>query len=85
MSVLFFVASRPVTQGFVVQLLSETTSAVTLGWTPVPGALGYRFNSEKQTKPSHTWDPARSSVKFAKGSSWYEVQALMPGPTDIYP
>lgn len=54
----------------------DTATTITLEWTPVPGAQGYRFSSEKQAKPSHTWDAARSTVKFAKGSAWYKVEAL---------
>lgn len=55
---------------------SETATTLTLGWTPVPGCIGYRFSSEKQAKPSFTWNPATSSVKFAKGSAWYKVEAF---------
>jgi hypothetical protein len=57
-------------------LLAETASTITLGWSPVPGCIGYRFTAEKQAKPSHTWDPTKASVKFAKGSTWYKVEAL---------
>lgn len=59
------------------RLVLETATTVTLGWDPVPGAVGYRFTSEKQAKPSHTWDPSRSSVRFAKGSAWYRVEPLL--------
>ncbi len=56
--------------------LSETDTTITLGWSPPAGVAGYRFTAEKQAKPSHTWDPSRSSAKFSKGSSWYRVEAL---------
>lgn len=65
--------------------LSETASTITLGWTPVPGARGYLFRREGEPKISHTLDPLRSSVKFAKGSEWYEVQALMEGVVGRWP
>ena len=66
------------------RLVSETASTITLGWTPVAGA-GYRFTSEKQAKPSHTWDASRSSVRFAKGSAWYRVEALGVSESGTYP
>ena len=65
--------------------LSETATTITLGWTPVPGCVGYRFTAEKQAKPSHTWDPARASVRFAKGSAWYKVGALGVAEQGTYP
>jgi len=66
-------------------LISETSSSITLGWKPVAGCIGYRFNAEKQAKPSHTWDPLRSSVKFSKGSAWYKVEALQAFDSGTYP
>lgn len=67
------------------RVVSETASTLTLGWDPVAGAVGYRFSAEKQAKPSHTWDPSRSSVRFAKGSAWYRVEALAAADTGQYP
>lgn len=56
--------------------LSETEMKITLGWTPVPGAIGYRFQSSAQApKWSHTWDPNRSQVTFSKADE-YRVEAL---------
>ena len=71
--------------GLDLRLLSQTPSTITLGWDPVAGCVGYRFTSEKQAKPSHTWDPLRSSVRFAKGSAWYRVEALGVLDSDLYP
>jgi hypothetical protein len=65
--------------------LSETASTITLGWAPVPGAVGYRFTAEQQAKPSHTWDPTRTSVRFSKGSAWYKVEALGVEEEGEYP
>ena len=65
--------------------IAETNSTITLGWIPVPGAIGYRFTAEKQAKPSHTWDPTRDSVKFSKGSAWYKVEALGVAAVGQYP
>lgn len=64
---------------------AETATTITFGWDPVAGASGYRFTAEKQAKPSHTWDPTRSSVRFAKGSAWYRVEALKVGDTGEWP
>lgn len=64
--------------------ISETASKITLGWTPVPGAIGYRFQSAASLKWSHTWDPTRDSVTFSK-AAWYKVEALMVGATGDYP
>lgn len=58
-----------------VRLVSETATTITLGWDPIPGAAGFRFTSEKG-RISHTWDGSRTTVKFAKGSSWYRVESL---------
>jgi hypothetical protein len=65
--------------------LAETASTITLGWSPVPGCIGYRFSAEKQAKPSHTWDPTKASAKFAKGSAWYKVEALGVEDVGQYP
>lgn len=56
--------------------VAEDASSITLGWDAVPGADGFRFTAEKQPKSSHTWDGARRSIKFSKGSAWYKVEAL---------
>jgi len=64
--------------------LAETNSTITLGWTPVTDAVGYRFTSEKQTSPSHSWDPnyrrdqkyPACNTRFSKGSAWYKVEVL---------
>jgi hypothetical protein len=62
--------------------LSETNSTITLVWSPVPGAIGYRFvTSAAGSKYSTTNDPLRSSVKFSKiaAGGCYYVLAQMPG------
>lgn len=57
--------------------ISETATTITLGWTPVAGAIGYRFQSAAQApKWSHTWSATRDRVTFAKGQEPYVVQAL---------
>ena len=65
--------------------ITETQNTITLGWTPVPGAIGYRFTAENQAKPSHTWNPGTSQVKFSKGSAWYKVEALGVEDEGKYP
>lgn len=65
--------------------VSETASKITLGWTPVPNAIGYRFQSATQApKWSHTFDATRNSVTFAK-AAWYKVEALGVEDAGEYP
>ena len=65
--------------------LSETPKTITLGWTPVLGALGYEFLVDG-VRVSHTGDPLRSSVRFGKkaGSHSYGVRAFAPGEAGQY-
>ena len=65
--------------------VGETSSTITLGWTPVAGSIGYRFTAEQQAKPSHSWNPAQSSVRFSKGSAWYKVEALAQKDVGSFP
>src|SRR6187551_769705 len=59
---------------FEVRLVSQTNSTITLGWDPQPG-YGYLFSADGQLV-SRTNDPSRSTVKFAKGASSYEVAVI---------
>jgi hypothetical protein len=71
--------------GLTLTKLSETSSKITLGWTPVAGAIGYRFQSSAQVpKWSHTWDGSKSEVTFAK-AEWYRVEALGMEAEGVYP
>lgn len=63
--------------------ISETATTVTFGWTPVPGADGYKFfTSAVPGRYSSTNDPLRSTVRFGKiqAGGCYYVRATMPGP-----
>lgn len=64
-------------------VVSETNSTVTLGWQPQPG-YGYLFSADGQLV-SRTNDPSRSSVKFSKQYSTYEVAVIVKGATGVYP
>lgn len=67
------------------QLPNPDPNKVTLGWTPVPGAVGYRFQSATQApKWSHTFDPNRNKVTFSK-AAWYKVEALGVEAAGNYP
>jgi hypothetical protein len=60
-------------------VVGSDATTVTLGWSPVAGAAGYRFStSVVPGKYSHTWDGSRSSVRFAKvpPGGCYRVEAL---------
>lgn len=66
--------------------VTETSSTITLGWTPPLDAEGYRFSREKSGgKYSHTWDGDRSEAKFSKDSAWYMVEALGLEAAGSYP
>jgi hypothetical protein len=66
--------------------ISETATKITLGWTPVPGAIGYRFQSAVSApKWSHSWDGSKSQVAFAKNQGPYTVQALGVEAAGTYP
>lgn len=64
--------------------IAETTTTITLEWDPVPGAIGYRFQSGANSKWSHTFDPTRKTVKFSK-AAWYTVEALGVKDAGKYP
>jgi len=70
--------------GLTLAKVDEDATTITLGWAPVAGSAGYRFESSLTTKRPHTWDPARSTVRFLKGGT-YKVVALLPGPEGTYP
>lgn len=54
--------------------ISETNTSITLGWTPVVGAIGYKYTVDG--KVSHTWNGATSSVKVSKSAQKVRVEAL---------
>lgn len=56
-------------------IISQDSTTITLGWTPPPGAAGYRFRKDGG-KWSHTWDGSRSTVKFGKPYARLEVEVL---------
>lgn len=57
------------------RVVAETSSTITLGWSPPAGAAGYRFVVDGRAV-SRTFDPSRSSVRFGKGASSYRVEVL---------
>jgi hypothetical protein len=65
--------------------ISETPTKITLGWTPVPGCIGYRFQSAPTApKWSHTWDATKDRVTFSK-AAWYKVEAIGTVEAGEYP
>jgi hypothetical protein len=68
---------------FEVRVVSQTNSTITLGWNPQPG-YGYLFSADGALV-SRTNDASRSTVRFAKGSSSYEVAVIVKGATGKYP
>lgn len=64
----------------VLSVVSQSATTITLGWTPEPEAIGYIF-FVNGLWVSHTNNPSRSTVKFAKHDrDVFGVEAL-PGPT----
>lgn len=70
---------------------AETSSTITLGWSAVSGAVGFRFGTAVQgaspTKFSHTWDGQRVSVKFSKAPAGqcYWIEPLKSGGLGGFP
>lgn len=64
--------------------VSETSSKITLGWTPVPGCIGYVFYAD-DTRVSNTWDPTKNQVTFAKGPAEFRVVAVEQEDEGVYP
>jgi len=62
--------------------LAETTSTITLGWTPI-SCLGYVLYADGVRK-SNSWDSAKSSWKTAKATE-IKVVALGAEATGVYP
>jgi len=62
--------------------LAETTSTITLGWTPIP-CLGYVLYADGVRK-SNSWDQTKSSWKTAKAGE-IRVVALGAEATGVWP
>lgn len=63
--------------------VAETATTITVGWDTVPGAVGFRFTGGGII--SHTWDGTRTTVKFAKTSVPFTVEALVAGVKGTWP
>jgi hypothetical protein len=69
---------------FDVRKVSETASTITLGWDRQAGD-GYRFYRDG-VAVSRTFDPARVTVRFAKGHDYrVEVLKVTTGISGVYP
>lgn len=70
---------------FPLRVVAEDADTITLGWDKQSGVDGYRFFLDTQAV-SRTFDPARTSVRFRKGSS-YGVAPLTvtQGETSVLP
>lgn len=85
MSVLFFifVGSASSADTLELRLIQETNSTITLGWTPQPG-YGYLFSADGKLV-SRTYDANRSTVKFSKNYTRYEVAVDVKGAIGTWP
>ena len=73
---LLFATAGSSADTFSLNVVSQTSNTITLGWTPQPG-YGYLF-SANGALVSRTNDPNRSSVRFSKANS-YEVAVIVKG------
>lgn len=72
------VAGGAAADTFAVTIVSQTSSTITLGWTPQPG-YGYLFSADG-TLVSRTNDPSRSQVKFSKNqNNSYDIDVIVKG------
>ncbi len=67
-----------------IYLISETATAVTIGWAPPVGAQGYVFITV-DGKKSSTMDGSRASVKVAKSNLPVTVRAFRTDSEGVYP
>lgn len=73
-----------------VKLVSQTSTTITLGWTP-QGKFGYLFfnkcdnNFDNCTLVSRTNDSTKNTVKFSKGAERYKVSVITEGNNGGYP
>jgi len=57
-----------------------------IGWDPVLGCVGYRFQSAgNYPNWSHTWNPSLDRVTFKKGATPYRVQAVAVADEGLFP
>lgn len=80
---LVMVASASTADTLTLTLVSQNNTTITLGWTPQAG-YGYLFSADGMLQ-SRTNDASRSTVKFSKSFSTYEVAVIVKGATGTYP
>ena len=75
--------------GLTLTVVSQTSSTITLGWTPDRSGFGYLFSTK--ASPTANWilvsrssDSSKSTVRFNKGSYSYEVAVIVKGNTGEY-
>jgi len=76
-SFIVFIPSAVSADTFPITIVAQTNSTITFGWTAQPG-YGYLFSADGVVV-SRTNDASKTSVKFAKGSSSYEVAVITKG------
>lgn len=66
---------------FTLRLVAETSTTLTLGWTPPAGIQWYLFYADGErmsnAAPVDKNGKAKDSVKFAKGHDQYQVVAVV--------
>jgi hypothetical protein len=75
---LIFATASSSADSFSVNLVSQTSNTITLGWSPQPG-YGYLFSAGGNLV-SRTNDPNRTSVRFSKvASGVYDIDVIVKG------
>lgn len=67
-----------------VQKIAETNTTITLGWTPVPGCIGYVLYVDGK-RTSNTWDATKDNWRVSKGAQEYKIVALGVEDQGVYP
>lgn len=83
LAVVIMAASASSADTFAVRLVSETSTTITLGWSPQPG-YGYLFSADGNLV-SRTNDPNRDTVRFSKQYSSFDVDVIVKGANGHYP
>lgn len=82
-AIAFLATGAQAVDSFAVHLVSQDATTITLGWSPQPG-YGYLFSGNGQLV-SRTNDQSRSSVRFSKQYSSFDVDVITKGANGHYP
>lgn len=67
-------ATPSVADALTLTVIQQDSTTRTIGWTPVEGAIGYRFTVDGSY--SHTWNGRRSNVRISRSAQALRVEAV---------